>query len=298
MSKSYAEPSHLSIGNDKVELKLDSRTGYIRDIFSKETGLHHKSDASGIWPFGLRMGDGYSPDLLRVQIDASNDCADQTMSYEVTSTDGAATLRMTYDNMLTTGGAAAGIKLTVHISVNDGADYFLIAADVENHGKYDITNIFSGWGALHAGAERAKEHFAVPDWSMGTIWDNPCSSFAERDTFGYPTYGNQGNMTAGWMDLYCDEGGIGIGYINKTAVDDVLQRPGASAHPQQSDTSQGGWIRLQLAAAESVSHQDHREGCHDRWRLSDPPGRELQHRPVDSRPPHGRLAPHGGHLSP
>jgi len=228
MSKSYAEPSHLSIGNDKVELKLDSRTGYIRDIFSKETGLHHKSDASGIWPFGLRMGDGYSPDLLRVQIDASDDCADQTMSYEVTSTDGAATLRMTYDNMLTTGGAASGIKLTVHISVNDGADYFLIGADVENHGKYDITNIFSGWGALHAGADRAKEHFAVPDWSMGTIWDNPCSSFAERDTFGYPTYGNQGNMTAGWMDLYCDEGGIGIGYINKQQL---MMYFNAQAHP-------------------------------------------------------------------
>jgi len=58
MSKSCAESDHLVLGNDRVELKLDSRTGFIRDIFSRETGLHHKTESSGIWPFGLRMGDG------------------------------------------------------------------------------------------------------------------------------------------------------------------------------------------------------------------------------------------------
>ena len=215
MTKSYAETSHLSIGNDKVELKIDSRTGFIRDIFSKETGLHHKSDSSGIWPFGFRMGDGYAPDLLRVQIDDSEECASQEMKYEIISTDDSTILHMTYDNMVATGGVVSGIKLIVHITIKDEADYFLISADIENHGKYDITTIFSGWGGLVAGEDREKEHFAVPDWSLGTIWDNPCGSFPERSTFGYPIYGNQGNMTAAWMDLFCDEGGIGIGYLNK-----------------------------------------------------------------------------------
>ncbi len=233
MSKPCDGPSHLSIGNEKVELKLDSRTGFIRDIFSKETGLHHKSDASGIWPFGLRMGDGYGPDLLRVQIDDSDACADQEMTYETISTEGATTLRMTYDNMLTTGGAASGIKLTVHITVHDDADYFLITADVENRGKYDITNIFSGWGGLVAGPDREKEHFAVPDWSMGTIWDNPCKLFPERDTFGYPIYGSRGTMTAGWMDLYCDEGGIGIGYVNKQQLIMYFNAHGRPAIPNR-----------------------------------------------------------------
>jgi hypothetical protein len=64
----YVETPLLCIGNDKVELKLDRRTGFIRDIFCKETGIHHKDkEDSGIWPFGLRLGESNAPDLLRVE---------------------------------------------------------------------------------------------------------------------------------------------------------------------------------------------------------------------------------------
>ena len=157
MAEPRAESAHFIFGNERVELKIDGGTGFVRDIFSKETGLHHKAELSGIWPFGLRMGDGYAPDLLRVQVDASDACADQEMTYEIASTPGGRALRMTYDNMLTTGGFPSGIRLTVNIALDDGADYFLITADVENHGKYDITNIFSGWGGLVAGSDRAAE---------------------------------------------------------------------------------------------------------------------------------------------
>ena len=233
MPESSSASSLLIIGNEKVELKLDGRTGFVRDIFSKETGLHHKSERSGIWPFGLRMGDGYAPDLLRVQVDDSDACADQEMRYELASADGVQTLRMVYDNMLTTGGARSGIRLTVHITLGDEDDYFLIAADVENHGKYDITKIFSGWGGLVAGDDRAREHFAVPDWSMGTIWDNPCDMFPDREAFGYPIYGSGGSMSAGWMDLYGDEGGIGIGYINRQELTMFFHAHGCPRIPNQ-----------------------------------------------------------------
>jgi len=214
MSEPCAGSAHFVFGNDQVELKIDSKTGFIRDIFSKETGLHHKGELSGIWPFGLRMGDGYAPDLLRVQVDASDACADQEMTYEIAPTPGGRTLRMTYDNMLTTGGYPSGIKLTVTISLADDADYFLITADVENHGKYNITNIFSGWGGLVAGSDRQAERLAVPEWNMGTIYHNPSEFFPDREVLGYPIYGSRGALTAGWLDLYSDEGGIGIGYIN------------------------------------------------------------------------------------
>ena len=113
MSKSYAKSSHLSVGNEKVELKIDSRTGFIRDIFNKETGLHHKANRSGIWPFGLRMGNGYAPDLSRIQIDDADACADQHMTYEIAGDEGCTVLRMIYDDMVTVGGSATGIRQTV-----------------------------------------------------------------------------------------------------------------------------------------------------------------------------------------
>lgn len=205
----------LIIANQQVELSLNSKTGFFKDIHSKETGLHHKAIPSGIWPFGFRMGDGFSPDLLRVQIDASPKCADQKMKYDLDKSGGAVRLRMDYRNMRTTSGADSGLDLTIDVTLKDGADYFLIKADVTNNGKYGLTSMYSGWGGLIAATTRKEESFAVPDWSLGTIWDNPCRSFQRRETFGYPMFGSQGIMTCGWMDLFGPDGGIGIGYLNK-----------------------------------------------------------------------------------
>jgi len=212
----YVETPILCIGNDRVELKIDRKTGFIRDIYCKETGIHHKySESSGIWPFGLRMGDPHSPDLLRVEINDRPSSARQEMAYKVRSEEGGKTLEMYYDDLKTTGGNSTGVKLTVYITLKDKADYFLIKAKVENNGKYGITNFFSGWGGLVADVCREKEHLAVPDWSFGTIWYNPRDSFKERETFGYPIMGGMGCLDAGWIDLYGEKGGIGIGYLNK-----------------------------------------------------------------------------------
>ena len=205
----------LDFGNDRVELKIDAKTGFLRDIFCKETGIHHKDLESGIWPFGMRMGDSYSPNLLRVQIDGSPKCADQQMDHEIISGDDQKTLRMYYENMKTTGGNLSGIQMTVDITLRDGSSHFLITADIENKGKYNLTSLFSGWGGLVAGESREEEHLAVPDWSLGTEWKNPSQYFQHRETFGYPIFGSQGTMVAGWIDLYGKEGGIGIGYLNR-----------------------------------------------------------------------------------
>ncbi|HDZ22028.1 hypothetical protein LCGC14_0467660 [marine sediment metagenome] len=209
----------LSIGNNRVKLTLDGRTGFIRDIFSKETGIHHKCCADdGIWPFGMRLGDRYSPDILRVEINGSDKCSSQRMTHKTITRKGAKTLRMRYKNMLATGGTPSGIDLTVEITLKRGADYFLITADVTNGSEYGITNLYSGWGGLVAAESAKDEHLAVPDWSLGTIWDNPRKDFQQRETFGYPIFGSQGCMVSGWMDLYGPEGGIGIGYLNKQGL--------------------------------------------------------------------------------
>jgi len=219
MARPDAEPPVLTIGNERVELKLDGATGFIRDIFSKETGIHHKEADSGIWPFGMRLGDTYSPDLLRVEINGSDKCARQRMTHEVLSGDDRGqTLRMRYENMLATGGTPSGVNLTVDITLKDDADYFLITADVENGSAYTLTNLYSGWGGLVASADPKEEHLATPDWSLGTIWHKPRRHFRQRETFGYPIFGSQGCLVAGWIDLYGPKGGIGIGYLNRQGL--------------------------------------------------------------------------------
>jgi len=66
MSKSVDAPT-LTFGNKRVALKIDSETGFFRDIICKETGISHKGGTQyDIWPFGMRLGDSYSPDILRV----------------------------------------------------------------------------------------------------------------------------------------------------------------------------------------------------------------------------------------
>ncbi|MHC4563992.1 MAG: hypothetical protein ACYS8X_14640, partial [Planctomycetota bacterium] len=212
-------PSTITFGNSRVALKLDGASGFIRDIICKETGISHKCDPDdGIWPFGMRLGDRYSPNILRVEINGSDKCSAQTMTHRIVKRTASKTLRMRYRNMLATGGTASGINLTVDITLNNGADYFLITADVENNSQYGLTNLYSGWGGLVAADSPKDEHLAVPDWSLGTIWDNPRKYFRQRETFGYPIFGSQGCMVAGWMDLYGPEGGIGIGYLNRQAL--------------------------------------------------------------------------------
>ena len=218
MSKTVDAPT-LTFGNSRVAIKIDGETGFFRDIICKETGISHKGGTQyDIWPFGMRLGDRYSPDILRVEINGSEKCAPQKMTHRIIRRKGARTLRMRYRNMVATGGTPSGVNLTVDITLTDGADYFLITADVENGSAYGITNLYSGWGGLVAAESARDERLAIPDWSLGTIWDNPRKYFHARETFGYPIFGSQGCMVAGWIDLYGPAGGIGIGYLNRQGL--------------------------------------------------------------------------------
>jgi hypothetical protein len=215
--------SLLLLGNDHVELQIDRQTGFFQDIFNKQTGIHHKLEGTGVWPFGMRLGAAREPDLLRVEITAKA-LHPQVVQYEEGRNDAdpsggrGKTLVLRYENMVSTGGTVTGIKLTASVTLKDGADYFLIRARVENGSKYGITNLYSGTGELVADSTREKETLVAPGWSYGTMWENPHAYYKERETFGYPMFGSQAGLDAGWLDLCGEKGGIGIGYLNRQAL--------------------------------------------------------------------------------
>ncbi len=207
----------LLLGNDRVELKIDRSTGFFADILNKSAGTHHKLPNTGSWPFGLRLGNSYAPDLLRAEI-TGNPLHPQKMSHSVSGDSNSRQLTCEYADLITTGGSRTGISLRVTVTLDGDADYFRIRAHLENHGQYSITNLFSGSGDLVADQAHEKEALAVPGWSYGTIWSNPYESFSERETFGYPIFGSNACLDAGWIDLYGPTGGIGIAYLNRQGL--------------------------------------------------------------------------------
>lgn len=62
----HESASTLAVGNEQVEIILDRGTGYFSDIWNRNTGVHHKVEGTGAWPFGLRVGTLNTPDLMRV----------------------------------------------------------------------------------------------------------------------------------------------------------------------------------------------------------------------------------------
>ena len=152
----------LIIGNERVEIQIDPPTGCFRDIHNKATGLHHL-DGTGSWPFGLSVRASAGQEIADVEISAGSPHP-QTMRHSVSNTADGKTLRMEYDNLLTTQGIPTGIRLIVDVALKNDADYYLISARLENNGHYDITNFFSGSGGLIAGESRDAESLAVPTW--------------------------------------------------------------------------------------------------------------------------------------
>ncbi len=124
------------------------------------------------------------------------------MSYSVSGDSDSRQLTCRYADLVSTGGNRTGVGMTVTVSLDGDADYFKIRAHLENRGQYSITNLFSGSGDLVADQAHEKEALAAPGWSYGTIWSNLYESFPERETFGYPIFGSNAGLDAGWIDLY------------------------------------------------------------------------------------------------
>lgn len=207
----------ISFGNENVEIVLDKESGYFSDIWNKSTGLHHKIAGTGMWPYSLRVGTLNTPDLMRVDNSPSTRYS-QKAKRSIERGKDATTLKLSYPDLISSGGMQTGVAMDVSITLKEGGDYFLVRADLHNKGKYQVTKLSAGAGEFTADESRENEKLAVPTCTSGTIWSNPFSFFTERETFGYPIFGSDVILEAGWMDLYGPKGGIGIGYINRQGL--------------------------------------------------------------------------------
>jgi hypothetical protein len=208
--------TEIVLGNNIVELNIKKATGYFNKISNMVHNRDYKAQNAGSWPFGMEVTTPGGGSALSVAISASG--VQQQMTEQIETIANGKLLRMSYANMLTTGGAATGVALTVEITLENGSDYFLVKADIQNNGSYDLTNFYSGNGALIAANTRQAETLIVPGWDYGKVYDNPYNFFTQRKTYGYPIFGSQCALTAGWIDLLGTQGGIGMGYLNRQGM--------------------------------------------------------------------------------
>ena len=209
--------SSMIFGNGVVELTIVKATGYIQKITNKVSGRDYKIENDGSWPFGMELGFPNVPKFLTVEV-VGNTPHPQSVVHKTASLQGGKVLRLTYDNMLSSGGAFTGVKMDVDISLKDDADYFLIKAKIENNGDYYINNLYSGTGALVAANSRQEETLIVPGWDYGKVYPNPHGFFKDRETYGYPIFASSCALATGWLDLCGPDGGIGIGYLNRQGL--------------------------------------------------------------------------------
>ena len=199
----------IHFGNDKVELTLDSGSGFFRSIRNKQTGIDHKPAGEGVWPFGLWAGTRQKPQQRTAEITADGV---QKMSYKLNRQADLATLRLTYAMLLDNAThKPTGVGLGVEIALAPGRDFFVLRAEIANGGPLWVTSFYAGKGRLLTGeSSRKSEHVHIPGRGG---FDR--SEFRGR-SLGDPTY------SMGWTDYSGARGGIGIGYVNRKGMQVVF----------------------------------------------------------------------------
>lgn len=49
-------PDFYLLENDYIKVSIHKKTGFIKDIYNKKTGISHKSGGAGNWPFQITLG--------------------------------------------------------------------------------------------------------------------------------------------------------------------------------------------------------------------------------------------------
>lgn len=207
--------NRICLENKYVGMVIDESTGFIVDIFNKQTGLRHKSGKSGSWPFAIWLKNS---DAL-FHVTGAPDFSPK-MKYRVRSHGPKTILRMEYAGLRAVASPRPlGVKLTVILTMAEDGECFLLKAKLDNYDKkFSIVNFQSGLDELTADARKDKEYLAVPTWGSGTVWKNPRSFFKEEMVFSYPGKPSANALSAGWLDLYGRKGGMGIGYLNRKGM--------------------------------------------------------------------------------
>lgn len=205
-----ADGDALRFGNGRVELTLDAKSGYFREIVNVATGIHHKKPDDGVWPFGLWVGTREKPEQMRAEIRADGV---QRMTHALE--DGAGGLKrlaLTYPMLVDNKSRApTGVGLGVWIELAPGREYFALRAEIANAGPLGVTNFYAAQGeGLTGEISRADETVWIP-----TRGGTPRSRFSGA-VLGFPTY------TWGWMDCSGKHGGLGIACLNKQGIQMVF----------------------------------------------------------------------------
>lgn len=208
------EGAAIRFGNSLVELTLDTRSGYFRDILCKATGIEHKRVREGVWPYGLWIGTRENPEQMTAEIRADGV---QQMTYSLEEElHGLRRLRLTYPVLLDNRTKQeTGVGLGVSIELAPGREYFVVQAEVANGGPGYVTNFYAGHGEVLTGdASRDAETVWVPDeggFTRAAFKGVPVIG-DYRTSVGVPTY------FWGWTDYSGKRGGIGMGYVNRQGI--------------------------------------------------------------------------------
>lgn len=199
----------LEIGNDRLAVTLDSKTGFLRTIVNKRAQIEHKDSHSGVWPFTVWAGNFSVPDDLVAGITPDTP---QRMIYQVNET---GKLTMTYSELFDNQtGKPLGATLTVWIEAFPEKDYIAIRATVTNHGPHLLTNLESGQGPLLTGESSPEDEIVMFNFLPGPVRRTEFKGYRN----GYPP-----NVACGWFDYFGRTGGIGFAYVNREGTHTVLE---------------------------------------------------------------------------
>lgn len=198
--------------NDYIKVSIYKKTGFIKDIYNKKTGISHKSGSAGNWPFQITLSNQTTAGI-------SANTKNQVSSAKITVSGGNQLLQITYDNLVSESSAAkTGVKAVVIYTIEQSTDYFKFQVKFENKGSSEIHKIsLCEGGSLKAGGTNAK--MVAPLWGEMAYWDNPAAKFSSATLetpyrMSYPGMG-WNDLEMGFLDLSGSKGGIGVAYINK-----------------------------------------------------------------------------------
>jgi len=227
----------LLLGNERIEMVLNPSSGFVSDLWNKQTDIHNKVADSGAWPFGVELGypdeakEEHEPvwidtgggrrratpeeiakmaRLLPLRAEIRADHV-QKMRYESWEGKNGRLLTMVYNDLKDDQTwNYTGIRLTVEVGILSGADFFLMQCKLENHGVQPVTSFYAGRGGVLTTGSGPEEETLTAYRSYMQARKN---HFGEK-VFGYKSWGAP-VVPVDWLDFSGSRGGVGIEYINR-----------------------------------------------------------------------------------
>ncbi|MBP5216835.1 MAG: hypothetical protein J6038_03265 [Bacilli bacterium] len=219
--------------NGRIHLEVGKQHGEFRSLKNREANQELIVSSVGL-PFYLEYG------YNRRQVAISEDCPSIVSSVSLSLGGEKEVLTLHYDDLAANKtGKGTGIQADVAISIGEG-DYFSYSCafdlsqvpasgvEGEENGIYALKLMN---GKLKGAGEN--QRLTAPTWNGGQYWKEPWLNktfvSASGGILGYPGI-DSSSLQAGWLDFSGDEGGIGIGLINRQQLVTEFRIKGDSAN--------------------------------------------------------------------